>query len=462
LRLFPPEIEVAPDEGFAPQKDIFGRKTFGDQLTRIVSTLESPSVLLLDAPWGTGKTTFVKMWRGELKKIGIPSIYFDAFANDYQQDAFLAIASQIIAAATNLASTEETALDKFRTHALKAAKILGRATLHIGVRAATAGLVEYQALEKTGEDIVNSLGDEAKTLIDDILKERLEHHNSDQIVFDQFKRSVSELAIALAGGVNSTENARLTVSDSRSPTQPLIFIVDELDRCRPSFALELLEKIKHVFTTTNVTFVIVSSLSQLKSAVCFSYGDIDAQTYLEKFYHLRILFPVGSIGKPNLLAATYLRYLGCHQDIVTIIDEFARVNPLSLRTLERVAAYAKLIQASLPKNGLFLTPIVSILCVIRVVRQDLYDNIRSSNVTFEQIADFICFSRWRGIYGADERTSTSIYVERWWAFALGALTDQEALRGLQNVLVGYSVEPTRLLPLYCELADGFSLPSASQ
>jgi predicted KAP-like P-loop ATPase len=170
LRLFPPEIEVAPDEGFAPQKDIFGRKAFGDQLTRIVSTLESPSVLLLDAPWGTGKTTFVKMWRGELKKAGIPSVYFDAFANDYQQDAFLAIASQIIAAATNLASAKETALDNFRTHALQAAKILGRATLHIGVRAATAGFVEYQALEKTGEDIINSFGDEATTLIDDILK----------------------------------------------------------------------------------------------------------------------------------------------------------------------------------------------------------------------------------------------------------------------------------------------------
>jgi hypothetical protein len=461
LRLFPPEIEVAPDEGFAPQKDIFGRKAFGDQLTRIVTTIESPSVLLLDAPWGTGKTTFVKMWRGELKKAGIPSIYFDAFANDYQQDAFLAVASQLIAAAADLEPSEEKALDKFRTHALKAARILGLATLHIGVRAATAGFVEYESLKKTGDDIINSFGDEATKVLDDILKERLQNHNSDQMIFDQFKRSVSELAVALAENINNSNSTNSTGNDSRSPLHPLIFIVDELDRCRPSFSLELLEKIKHVFTTKNVIFVIVSSLSQLKSTVCFSYGEIDSHTYLEKFYHLRILFPAGSIGKPDLLAATYLRYLGCHQDIVTIIDEFARVKPLSLRTLERVAAYTKLIQASLPKNGLFLTPIVSILCVIRVVRQDLYNNIRSSNVTFEQVADFICFSRWRALYGAAERTSTSIYTEHWWSFALGALTDQEALRGLQNVLVGYGVEPAQLLPLYCELADGLSLPSVS-
>jgi len=91
LQLFPPEIEIAADEGFSAH-DIFERKDFGDRLTRIVRALEIPRVLLLDAPWGPGKTIFVKMWRGELAKAGIPSIYFDAFANDYQEDAFLAVA----------------------------------------------------------------------------------------------------------------------------------------------------------------------------------------------------------------------------------------------------------------------------------------------------------------------------------------------------------------------------------
>ena len=50
-------MEIAADEGFMPRKDIFGRKSFGDKLTKIVRALEIPSVLLLDAPWGTGKTT---------------------------------------------------------------------------------------------------------------------------------------------------------------------------------------------------------------------------------------------------------------------------------------------------------------------------------------------------------------------------------------------------------------------
>ena len=102
LRLSPRELEIGPEEGFTPEKDIFGRKPFGDQLTRIVRALEGPTVLLLDAPWGTGKTTFIKMWLGQLGKAGIPTIYFDAFASDYHDDAFLTVAGEIVARAEEL------------------------------------------------------------------------------------------------------------------------------------------------------------------------------------------------------------------------------------------------------------------------------------------------------------------------------------------------------------------------
>jgi hypothetical protein len=55
LRLVPRELEIGPEEGFAPEKDIFSRKPFGEQLTRIVCALEGPTVLLLDAQWGMVK-----------------------------------------------------------------------------------------------------------------------------------------------------------------------------------------------------------------------------------------------------------------------------------------------------------------------------------------------------------------------------------------------------------------------
>ena len=114
MELFPQAIEIGSEEGFTKEKDIFGRREFGERLARIVCELKTPSVFLLDAPWGSGKTTFIKMWRGELAKQGVRSIYFDAFANDYQQDAFLAIASQIVEEASGLQTKASEQLKQFK------------------------------------------------------------------------------------------------------------------------------------------------------------------------------------------------------------------------------------------------------------------------------------------------------------------------------------------------------------
>ena len=104
-------------------------------------------------------------------------------------------------------------------------------------------------------------------------------------------------------------------SDQTDVVQPpLVFIIDELDRCKPSFALEILEKIKHFFSVPGVSFVLVCSMEQLVTAVRYSYGNIDAHTYLEKFYHIRLLFPSGNLITHDLMTATYLRQLGCDEE----------------------------------------------------------------------------------------------------------------------------------------------------
>lgn len=85
MRIFPPPVEIKEDEGFTQRNDIFKRRFFGESLARLVMTAEDALVIGLDAPWGEGKTTFVKQWIGLLREdqFGIDSIYFDAFAHDY-------------------------------------------------------------------------------------------------------------------------------------------------------------------------------------------------------------------------------------------------------------------------------------------------------------------------------------------------------------------------------------------
>jgi len=88
MRLFPPALDIGETEGFVPQKDIFGRVQIGVGLTNLVTSVSESLVIVLDGQWGSGKSTFLKMWAGHLRQHGLPVVYFDAFANDYVEDAF--------------------------------------------------------------------------------------------------------------------------------------------------------------------------------------------------------------------------------------------------------------------------------------------------------------------------------------------------------------------------------------
>ena len=73
--------------------------------------------------------------------------------------------------------------------------------------------------------------------------------------------------------------------------QPLVFIIDELDRCRPTFAIELLERVKHIFDVPNIVFVFGINRSELVKSLESVYGEIDAGTYLRRFFDMEFVLP---------------------------------------------------------------------------------------------------------------------------------------------------------------------------
>ena len=75
--------------------DLWDRKRLGIQLTKYVDRLQCGAVLALDARWGEGKTWFVRHWKKHLEDENHNVIYLDAFANDYLEDPFLVISSEI-------------------------------------------------------------------------------------------------------------------------------------------------------------------------------------------------------------------------------------------------------------------------------------------------------------------------------------------------------------------------------
>lgn len=125
----------------------------------------------------------------------------------------------------------------------------------------------------------------------------------------------------------------------------LVFFIDELDRCKPDYAIRFLERIKHYFDDERITFVFSVSLTQLQWTIRNYYGNgFDATKYLDKFFDLRVSIP----------NADYERFLrdrleiGSDETAGIVCHEVVRQFNFSLRQAER---YARLIKIAEPQFG---------------------------------------------------------------------------------------------------------------
>ena len=72
----------------------------------------------------------------------------------------------------------------------------------------------------------------------------------------------------------------------------LVVFIDELDRCKPSFAVHLLEQLKHYISDERITFVFSVNLEQLQHTIKHYYGiNFDSGRYLDRFFDLRVSIP---------------------------------------------------------------------------------------------------------------------------------------------------------------------------
>ena len=452
MRIFPPAIEIGEDEGFTPEKDIFKRAAFGEGLTNLVNVADDPLVIMLDSPWGTGKTTFIKMWAGHLRKNGFPVIYFDAFKNDHVDDGFLAIAAEVIRLSQSLKKTKTAAHKTFLKKAARAGGILLRTSAKIGVKAATLGAIDAAdlgALKSVADDIAKEASTTADNYIENILKLQSQEHET----ISNLRDSLSELAKSFDTIANAKNG------DERS--KPLIFIIDELDRCKPSFALELLEKIKHVFSIPNVHFLLATHLHQLETSVRFSYGhDIDARNYLQKFYNVIVHFPEHGRHRHERSIPKYIGYiapqLSISPDNLLLVQHVAEARHLSLRSIERIATCVALARQFTPQNYLWLDPIVAGLSILKVLDVELFRKARTGDLSFEELKESLAIDKWLS------DSSRREWVQNWWIYCLA--NDEKDFpdfdwQGFGQRLWQYSIgERKDIVQLMAEHIDRFQLP----
>src|SRR5680860_400297 len=436
MRLFPPPLEIGDEEGFTPEKDIFGRVVLGEGLTNLVSSVSDPTVIAVDGQWGSGKTTFLKMWAGELRKAGFPVVYFDAFENDHVEDAFLAIASEIIALAEREKKAKTTVGKRLIKNAVGASKVLLRSSLKLGVKAATVGALGAADLEEVAADFAA----EASNLMDKHLGELLTKHKQQKDAIQGFRDALAELP-ALLSDTPAQEK-----KESTKP-KPLVFIIDELDRCRPTFALEVLERIKHFFSVPNVHFVLGVHLGQLRNSVVVAYGaNIDAQTYLQKFIHLTLPLIDRARHRHERTVTKFIGHLEKsmdfdHQDKETVsgatdlIRHVAEQRGLSLRAIERVMSNLAIAVAYTSDKTLRLPPILGGLCVLKVTAPDLFAKAKRGRLQYKDVREPLALDE---TGDKDERLSN--WFVDYWRFCSDENLDQEAIQRLARGLIRYGID----------------------
>ena len=270
MRLVTPPLIVKENDSF--KNDALDRKTYGDALLSLVVRSKDELVISLDGKWGEGKTTFVKMWQGLLSEKDIPNIYIDAFSNDYLDDAFISVVSAITNyAETHIVKGHQEKIAELKNKAKKVGGQLLSWSAKIGIKAATLGVIKDAEIEEL-KDIKGEMAKSVSDLLGGFIEERINSHSKDVALIQSFRELLSGLPSKL-------------VADRE---KPLVIIIDELDRCKPTFAVEIIEKIKHLFSVKNVVFILVMNMAQLEESIKSVYGqNIDAHTYLQKFINFR-------------------------------------------------------------------------------------------------------------------------------------------------------------------------------
>lgn len=244
----------------------------------------------LDADWGAGKTFFVERWSRDVETKGHPVIHFDAWVNDLSDDPLLGFMASLRMELAPLVKKLPVAgrVKEQATKKLKdVVKTAGRAVLPVSAVLGKALLKKIAALDAAdlGEALegITTIGEtEAKELtdvaLDKFFEEALKSHSLKQDAIKDLKKSIEELLQYLA--------------DKDEVKLPLYFYVDELDRCRPDYAIKLLEGVKHLFNAQGICFVFSTNLSQLSASARAVYGQgFDAERYLKRFFSFQFLLP---------------------------------------------------------------------------------------------------------------------------------------------------------------------------
>jgi hypothetical protein len=361
--------------------DKLSLKEFCDRFERYLLVehdfVEGSLVVSLNAPFGAGKTTFLSMWKSDIEKRrqsdpSLPKgVIVNAWDSDYCGDPLLSLIDTLIKAAG--AETNELGAQRLR----EAAKDVGWFLL---------GLANSVTSHLSGIDPA-----EAAKLAEEKKKGR-------DVKVPDFITLYEQRAKAL-------NHLKQTLSSVFGGDQPKVFLlIDELDRCRPDYAISYLETIKHVFNIHGLVFVLAVDQAQLQCSSKALFGaDLNFPEYFRKFAHRTVSLPKPDNAKLLTLTEYYFRNFLNRQNKRTAMVNFNRtaaehliqvvralqMTPRQLQESFRITGHASARKPETQGQMFFCLGVgLMFMAALKVADAVMYERIGKNEISLVEIGKF--------------------------------------------------------------------------
>lgn len=363
-------IEIVKDNPF--QNCLFGRKKYSDILINLIDNHQTGFVMSINNSWGTGKTTFIEMFRQSLINDSFETVLFNAWENDYDTDPLISILGELKILSKKYDNEEE--IKKVVTNGTK-----------LAIKGLKA-IVKHQIEKHAGKDVVE--------IYDAFLEGSKEIAEKEIEDYEDKKDNIKDFRESLIDYISSRENKK-----------PIVFIIDELDRCRPDYGINFLENIKHFFNVPNIVFVLSIDKEQLGAAIKGFYGSdsINTDEYLKKIIDIELSLPYPHLNayiRANIENIQFKNAFNIEPQMQNSKIVFQMSNSfkifyesdnISPRKLNKIINHQKLIILSFNEYEYFNFYIISFLVYLKYQHSSLYDSLLVKDETkFQKIIEILC------------------------------------------------------------------------
>jgi hypothetical protein len=361
------DITINPKRPFANCK--LEREQYANILTSLVGSYADGFVLAINNEWGTGKTTFVKMWQQQLNNQDFKTLYFNAWENDFENGALTALVSE-------LSTLQEKGTKSLFKKVLAKGAILTKSALPILLKAAVSKYLDKEVLKELFEGIADSANE--------LLQTQIQEYTSKKEGLKEFKTSLEEFV------------------KKSSEDKPIVFIIDELDRCRPDYAVDVLEKVKHFFGVPGIVFVLSIDKAQLGNAIRGVYGSdrMNADEYLRRFIDLEYAIPE---PKTELFCKYLFEYFNFGkffhsnerkqfgelrndpESFIKMSIQLFSNDKLTLRQQEKILAHARVALNCFHSNNYLFPELFLVLTYFKIHHSEFYQQIRVQKLSIQEL-----------------------------------------------------------------------------